>query len=103
MSGVTTVIIVVLILYVVHLLNLILSLLRNRDVNHAKCIAHIAHYTGNQFAALVLESAANDYSAPPAQAEIAVIANTEWVDGGLNIPALWMMKRARGLKAEVEQ
>lgn len=73
--------------------NLIYNLLRNRDVNHAKCIAHVSHYTGNQFAAQVLLAAAEDYTSPEGQHEVAVIAhrNQSSVEP---IPSLWMRARA---------
>lgn len=71
-------------------------------VQHARCLAHIAHYTGNEFAALVLRAAAEDYDRPKTQNEIQIISREQWVEGGPRIPSIWMSNRADALQAEVQ-
>lgn len=68
------------------------------EVVHAKCIAHIASYVGNEFAAQVLTVAAEDYSSAEGQAEIRELANTKYAPEGPSIPALWLLDRAEGFR-----
>jgi hypothetical protein len=74
-----------------------------QDINHAMCIAHLAHYVGNSFAAEVLKAAAEDYSSAEGQHELKVIVQSgQYVEGGLTVPSLWMVNRARALRDEVQ-
>jgi hypothetical protein len=77
------------------------SLLRNRDIDHAKCMSHIAHYTGNQFAAMVLTSAADDYASAQGQYEVDVIIQSGAFSDNEPIPAVWMRGRASDLLNEI--
>lgn len=71
------------------------------QVDHAKCIAHIAHYVGNHFAADVLRAAAEDYGTPAAQTELQIISRKQWNQDGPRIPSIWMTNRADALEQEV--
>ena len=63
--------------------------------DHAKCIAHVAHYVGNQHAALVLRDAAKDYDSVKGQAEAEhLMENPNWRSGSHSLPALWLEQRA---------
>lgn len=63
---------------------------------HAKCIAHVTHYVGNEFAAMVLNAAADFYDSSEGRAKISEIINTEYNHGDVeeSVPALWMRNRA---------
>lgn len=69
---------------------------------HAMCLAHIAHYVGNHFAAEVLKAAGEDYNSPQGQHDIAVIAREQWAQGGPSVPSIWMFNRADALIVEVD-
>lgn len=73
--------------------------------DHAKCIAHIAHYVGNEFAAQVLVAAADDFGSMDGQANLRRLA-VGWQEGDGPVPALWLRDRAdsiRGLDDEIEE
>lgn len=67
---------------------------QEEKANHAACIAHVAHYTGDSFAAQVLRLAAQDLQSVEGQATLREIANTEWKPGSPPIPSLWLLDRA---------
>lgn len=75
------------------------------DIDHAKCMAHVAHYVGNTFAAHVLRAAAEDYATPAEQHQLEVIIQQQWsTQGGVPndpVPAIWMKERADALLTEV--
>lgn len=69
------------------------------EMVHAKCIAHIAHYVGNEFAAHVLEAAAADYDSLEGRAKISEIINAQYNPGDdESVPALWLLDRAATVK-----
>lgn len=74
---------------------------KTHKIDHAMCIAHVAHYVGNEFAASVLKAAAEDYNRPETQARLQILMR-EWVDGGPLLPAIWMTNRAEALSEEVQ-
>lgn len=94
----------VMLLLVALRIDYVVRLLRNRDVDHAKCIAHVSHYVGNEFGAAVLRAAAEDYSSAEGQHELKVIANSRDYRHGvsLSIPSIWLNNRAAALLKEVK-
>lgn len=64
---------------------------------HAKCIAHIAHYVGDSFAAQVLEAAADDYDTALGRQQLSHLASVVRIEGQ-SIPATWLRHRAQGMK-----
>lgn len=68
------------------------------EVVHAKCIAHIASYVGNEFAAQVLEAAAKDFDSVEGQADKSRIAATAWEKDGPSVPSIWLVERANNLR-----
>lgn len=69
------------------------------EVVHAKCIAHIASYVGNEFAAQVLIAAAEDFDSTDGMADKSRLA-AAWDRNGPSIPAIWMTERAETLRGE---
>lgn len=74
--------------------------LSDADVNHAHCIAHVAHYVGDSFAAQVLRVAAEDLDSTEGQTELRRIANSEYRLGGASVASLWLTERADSLVFE---
>lgn len=75
---------------------------KTHKIDHAMCIAHVAHYVGNEFAASVLKAAAEDYNRPETQARLQILMREQWVEGGSLLPAIWMTNRAEALSKEVQ-
>lgn len=84
---------VVLGLTLIQMFRLIGMLTTVKHAEHAKCIAHIAYYVGNKFAARVLEAAANDYDTALGRQQLSRISAANRVEGQ-SIPATWMRQRA---------
>jgi hypothetical protein len=70
--------------------------------DHAKCLALIAGFVGDEFAARVLDSAAADYNTMDGQAEVARIRNTVWGEGDEPVPTLWLRERASTMHGRVD-
>lgn len=81
-------------LTVLKMFHLIRQLRTSTTAEHAKCIAHVAHYVGNSFAASVLEAAAEEYDSVRGQHTLAVLRHEPQPEG-VSIPAHWLMDRAR--------
>lgn len=64
---------------------------------HAQCMAQVAHYTGNTFAAQVLEAAAEDYEKTIQTGELLEVRRTFDLTKG-SVPAQWLNKRAEDLR-----
>lgn len=65
---------------------------------HAKCIALVSHYVGNQFAASVLEEAANRFETPEGKRKLHSLVETDWKPDGPSMPALWMRREANRIR-----
>lgn len=61
---------------------------------HAKCIAHIAEYVGNEYAAMVLRAAAHDWDSAEESNRLKVLARLRYSAGGPGMPAIWLNDRA---------
>lgn len=79
------------------------SRLENRITDHAKCIAHVAQFTGDHFAAQVLRAAAEDYSSVSNQRVIQRMVQEGHKRGpDVSLPSAWLMDRADALDPTVE-
>lgn len=74
---------------------------REERRNHAACIAHVTEYVGNEFAALVLEHAADYYDSPEGERYLNRLARMKYKAGGPNMPVLFLYERAKEIRAEV--
>jgi hypothetical protein len=72
----------------------------SEDELHAKCIAHIAQFVGDSFAAKVLDAAAEDYESAEGITELRVIGHQQYKPGGPTVPRIWMAQRAARLRGE---
>lgn len=70
------------------------------DKAHAKCIAHIAHYVGDEYAAMVLSAAAHDYDSAEEFNHLKVLARMKYQAGGPSMPAIWLRDRADHLRGD---
>lgn len=61
---------------------------------HAKCIAHVASFVGNQFAADVLEAAAHDFDSLEEKGNMKALARMKFTADGPSMPAIWLHDRA---------
>lgn len=68
------------------------------EKEHAKCIAHVAHYVGDEFAAMVLRAAAHDYDSAEEFGRLKVLARMKYAQGGPSMPAIWLEDRANRLR-----
>lgn len=66
--------------------------------DHAKCIAHVTEYVGNEFAARVLESAGSFYDSPEGERYLNLLASEKYTAGGPNVPVLFMRERAHEIR-----
>jgi len=64
-----------------------------KDTEHAKCMAAIMKYVGDEWAAAVLEGAAADYDSVESQRDLDRIRRL-WRQDGPSIPNIWMQERA---------
>jgi len=95
MLGCTCLLLAILLVAAFHRMNeMNTEVIGAEHTDHAKCIAHVAHYVGNEFAAQVLYAAAKDFDTMDGQAEVRTIAQTKWQEGDPSVPALWMIDRA---------
>lgn len=65
---------------------------------HARCMALVTAFVGDQFAARVLEAAAADYETVEGQQRLSALRWSDWVEGGPCVPALWLKDRANALR-----
>lgn len=63
-------------------------------VNHAACVAHMAHYVGDSFAAQVLRIAAEDFDSVEGQTKLREIGSQTFKIGGPSLVNLWLHDRA---------
>lgn len=70
------------------------------EQDHAKCLAMVAAFVGDEFASRVLNAAAEDYDTAEGQANLIRVRNLMWVDGGPSIPSIWMRDRAHNILKE---
>lgn len=73
------------------------NLAKEREQDHAKCMAMVAAFVGDTFAAQVLTAASVDYDSPEGQVELRMLAQNSWVEGGTSMPALWLRERAKSI------
>lgn len=66
--------------------------------HHAKSMAMVAGFVGNQFAASVLEATAEHYGSMDGQAEQRRIANTMYSPGGPSVPEMYLRERATSVR-----
>lgn len=78
------------------------ALAKQHDAQHAMCIAAVAAYVGDAFAARVLDAAAEDYDSVDGRAELGRLGASEWSEDGPSIPALWLSDRADRIYPNVE-
>lgn len=74
----------------------------NGDRAHAKCVAHIAHYVGDEFAASVLVQAAHDYDSVEEHSRMKVLARLRYQNNGPSMPAIWLLDRADRLRGNAQ-
>jgi hypothetical protein len=65
---------------------------------HAKCMSMVAAFVGDEFAARVLEAAANDWDSAEEMGNLKMLAREEYKPGGPSMPAIWMRKRGESLR-----
>lgn len=70
------------------------------DAEHAKCIGAVAAFIGNEWAAQILEVAADDYTSPKAHADLDRIGRLVYRPGGEPVPSLWLRERADRLRVD---
>ena len=68
------------------------------DTEHAKCMAAVMQFVGDEWAAQVLEVAAADYDSPGAQRDLDRIGRMVYKPGGAPVPTLWLQERADRLR-----
>lgn len=72
-----------------------------RDANHAKCIAHITSYVGDQFAANVLRAAAQAWDSIEEKPHIQRLGREQFLPEGPSMPSIWLRDRADTMAEEV--
>lgn len=72
--------------------------IRDARVEHAKCIAHIAHYVGDAFAESVLKAAADDYDSPSGKRTLSALSRERQTNEERSLPAVWLIDRAQSLQ-----
>lgn len=72
---------------------------RKTQVDHAHCVAHVAHYVGDHFAAQVLRLAAEDLDSVEGQTELRTLSRGTGYSplGGKSLMRLWLEDRAEAL------
>lgn len=73
------------------------------ESDHTKCMAMVAAFVGNDFAARVLEASADVYDSTDGQAALRRIASTVWTEEGDSVPAMWLRERADNMRADEGQ
>lgn len=68
------------------------------DCEHAKCMAAVMQFVGDEFAAQVLTVAADDYGSAEEQSNLARISRLHYQPGGPPVPTLWLGERAERLR-----
>jgi hypothetical protein len=63
-------------------------------INHANCIAHVAHVTSHRFIALWLRAAADRWDSMEEQPRLRRLADERYSPGGPSMPAIWMRAEA---------
>lgn len=74
----------------------------NGDREHAKCIAHITQYMGDEYAAMVLKAAAHDWDSAEEASRLKVLARLKHKQGGPSMPAIWLNDRAERLRGTAD-
>lgn len=69
------------------------------DTEHAKCMGAVMEFVGNEWAAQVLDVAADDYDAPSGSADMERIRRF-WKQGDAPVPSIWLRQRADRLRIE---
>jgi len=72
------------------------------DTDHAKCMAGVMAFIGNEWAAQILEIAANDYASVDSHQDRDRIGRLLYKPGGPPIPSLWLRERATRLRIEAD-
>lgn len=72
---------------------------KEQEFEHAKCLALVAAFVGDTFAAQVLIAAANDYDGIDAKGVMLNLRTNVWAEGGPSIPSLWLRDRAESILA----
>lgn len=70
------------------------------DNEHAKCMGAVMRYVGNEWAAQVLDIAAEDYASATSHADLERIRRVKWHQEGPPIPTIWLQERAMRLRIE---
>lgn len=73
-----------------------------QDTEHVKCLGAVMAYVGNQWAAQILDVAADDYASVEADADKDRIGRLLWREDGDPIPSIWMRERADRLRIMAE-
>lgn len=68
------------------------------DHNHAKCMAAVMAFVGDEFAAQVLTVAAEDYASPTSHGDLDRISRLKFKPGGDPVPTIWLHERAERLR-----
>lgn len=68
------------------------------DREHAKCVAATMAFVGDEFAAQVLDVAADDYASAQSHGGLDRISRLVYKPGGPPIPSLWLRERADRLR-----
>lgn len=71
---------------------------QGHDTDHAKCIAGVMAFVGDEFAAQILTVAAADYASVDSHQDRERIGRLRYVQGGPPIPSIWMEERAERLR-----
>lgn len=70
------------------------SMAEDAEVDHAKCMALVAAFVGDEFAAQVLMAAAEDYDTAEGQSILVTLSRQVWAADGPSTPSLWLRDRA---------
>lgn len=68
------------------------------DVEHAKCMAAVMAFVGDEFAAQILDTAATDYASVENEADLSRIRRLRYKQDGEPVPAIWLRERAERLR-----
>ena len=71
---------------------------RRAKADHAVCIAHVATYTGDAFAARVLEAVAARYDSPEGRARMRELALSWDPNDEISAPAMWVLDYAEKIR-----
>lgn len=70
----------------------------SEDIEHAKCMAAVMQFVGDEFAAQVLDTAATDYDSVENEMDLSRISRLRYTEGGESVPAIWLRERAERLR-----